>query len=157
RRCVYGSAFGLSLAAVLVASAALADGAPSAADVSLARTLGLEGVKLADSGDCAGAIDRLQRAETLYHAPPILDRLGEWQVAVGKVVAGTESLQRVVREPLPAHAPQAFVAAQERAKKALQTALPRVAKLRVHVAAPAGVTPTVKVDGETVPLAALDL
>jgi hypothetical protein len=131
--------------------------AASAADVALARNLGLEGVKLADSGDCAGAIDKFQRAETLYHAPTILGRLGECQIAVGKLVAGTESLQRVVREALPPRAPAAFVAAQERAKKLLNTALPKVAKLRIHLDAPPGARAVVRLDGEPVSLATLDV
>jgi hypothetical protein len=114
-------------------------------------------VQLADAGNCAEAIDKLERAETLYHAPTILGRLGECQVAVGRVVAGTENLQRVVREALPARAPKAFVDAQARAKKVLEEALPKLARLRIHVDAPPGAKMTVKVDGEVVSLAALDV
>jgi hypothetical protein len=138
-------------------SALAQDQAPSAGDVALARSLGLEGVQLAEAGNCAAAVDKLQRAEALYHAPTILVRLGECQVATGKVVAGTENLQRVVREPLPAKAPKAFVDAQARAQKSLDASLPKVAKLRIHVDAPPGVRPTVKLDGESISLAALDV
>ena len=128
----------------------------SAGDVALARSLGLEGVQLADSGNCAGAIEKLQRAESLYHAPTILVRLGECQVTVGKVVAGTENLQKVVRETLPPKAPKPFVDAQARAQKSLAAALPKLAKLRIHVDTPAGVSPLVKLDGESVSAASLD-
>ena len=38
---------------------------------------------------------------------------------LGKVVEGSENLNRVLREQLPATAPAAFVQAQERAKKRL--------------------------------------
>lgn len=132
-------------------------GAPSAADVSLARSLASEGVQLADAGNCAAAIDKLDRAETLYHAPTILGRLGECQVAVGRLVTGTETLQRVVRETLPPKAPKAFFDAQARAKKVLEEALPKVGRLRVHVDAPPGVRMALKIDGEPVSLAVLDV
>src|SRR3954463_6345420 len=102
----------------------MAQDQPSAGDVALARSLGLEGVQLAEAGNCSAAIDKFQRAEALFHAPTILVRLGECQVATGKVVLGTESLQRVVREALPPKAPKAFADAQVRAQKSLDAALP---------------------------------
>ena len=52
---------------------------------------------------------------------------------VGQIVAGTENLNRVVREPLAANAPKAFKDAQVRAQKALDAALPRIAHLTVTV------------------------
>jgi hypothetical protein len=105
----------------------------SAENVAAARALGIQGVQLADAGKCDQAIEKLSRAESLYHAPTILGRLGECQVALGQIVLGTENLNRVVREPLAANAPQAFRTAQERAKKALDAALPRIAYLTVTV------------------------
>jgi hypothetical protein len=121
-----------------------------------ARVLGTEGVRLADSGDCGAAIPKLEAAEKLYHAPSTLERLGECQVNAGRLVAGTESLNRVVREPLPPSAPQAFVVARQRAQQALLAALPRVGKLRIHVdGAPPDVV-LVTVDGAKVPSALLD-
>jgi hypothetical protein len=146
-----------ALSVALCAPAAAQDRTPSAADVALARSLGTEGVQLADAGNCPAAIEKLAKAEALYHAPTILERLGECQVAVGRVVAGTETLQRVVREPLPPNAPKAFVVAQERAKKSLTASLPKLAKLKIHLEAPPWAQPIVRVDGESVPLATLDV
>jgi hypothetical protein len=131
--------------------------APSASDTALARTLASEGVQLADAGNCAAAIEKLDRAEKLYHAPTILGRLGECQVAVGKIVAGTENLQRVVRESLPPRPPKAFVDAQARAQKVLDGALPKLAKLKIHVEAPPGAALTITQNGESVSTATLDL
>jgi len=149
--------FGLSAVALAASiDASAQEQNASAADIALARSLGAEGVQLAEDGNCAAAINRLQRAEALYHAPTIMEPLGECQVALGKVVAGTENLQRVAREPLPARPPRAFVEAQARARKALEWALPKIARLKIHLDMPAGVRPTVKVDGELIPLAALD-
>lgn len=146
----------LALAVGIWTTAASAQEEPSAADISAARALGQEGVKLAESGNCAEALDKLARAEKIFHAPTTLARLGECQVQLGKVVEGTENLNRVVREQLAPNAPQAFVAAQERAKKLLPEAKAKIAKLKIAVAAPGDAELTVKVDGEPVPLANLN-
>jgi len=61
----------------------------AAENTAAARTLGIEGVQLADAGKCPEAIEKLSRAEALHHAPTILGRLGECQVNVGEVVTGT--------------------------------------------------------------------
>lgn len=140
------SRWAIALACLLVSGRVLAD---DAADIAAARELGVEGVKLADAGKCAEAIERLSRAEALHHAPTILGRLGECQVEVGKLVEGTENLQRVVREPLAPNAPPAFVAAVERAKKVLAAAQPKIAKLTI-VVSPAEAKPTVTIDGVTI-------
>lgn len=125
-----------ALAASLVSPAVLAQDQPQAENIAAARSLGLQGIKMADAGDCKGAIEKLSRAESLYHAPSILGRLGECQVNVGQIVAGTENLNRVVREQLAANAPKAFKDAQERAKGVLNTALPKIAHLTVKVDPP---------------------
>jgi hypothetical protein len=130
---------------------------PSSADVSAARTLGQEGVKLADAGNCKEAIDKLARSEKLFHAPTTLERLGECQVMIGKVVEGSENLNKVVRETLAPNAPAAFTAAQERAKKILADAKPKIARLKIAVAGPAEGGYTVKLDGDVVPSANLNM
>lgn len=138
-----------ALAALLFAAAARAD-EPSPADVNAARELGKEGIHLADQNKCDEAIDRFARAERLYHAPTILERLGECQVKVGKLVAGIESLQRVVHEPLPDKPPPQFVKARDKAQKLLAGVQGKVAKLKIHVRAPPKVEVAIKIDGEPV-------
>jgi len=138
------------LAVVVTLPAAAAETA--AEDVAAARTLGVQGITLADDGHCAEAIEKLERAEALYHAPTILGRLGECQVEIGHIVLGTENLNRVVREQLAPNAPSAFKAAQERAKKVLDKALPRIAYLTVHVE-PSTANASVTVDTSPVPAA----
>jgi len=144
----------------LVACAALTIGPPARAqdqqaeNVAAARSLGIQGVQLADAGKCPEAIEKLSRAESLYHAPTILGRLGECQVAVGQIVLGTENLNRVAREQLAPNAPKAFKTAQERAAKVLETALPRIAYLTVIVE-PSAAKPSVSIAGTSVPSALL--
>ncbi len=126
---------------------------PSPADIAAARDLGTQGVLLAEAGKCDKAIAKLSRAAALFAAPTIVEQLGECQVKVGKVVAGTENLQRVVRDKLAPDAPKPFVQAQERARRVLADALPRIAHLVIILDAPPGAKPKVTVDGARVPLA----
>jgi hypothetical protein len=142
---------------VLVSSPRLAHAQDdSSADTAAARKLGVEGVTLADAGNCQEAIDKLSRSEKIHHAVSVLERLGECQVRLGKLVDGTETLRRVVREQLAHDAPPAFVAAQERAQRVLAEAKPRMARLKVAVAAPPDAQTWVKIDGVTEPTANLN-
>jgi hypothetical protein len=146
----------ICLAVLATAPASLAQQGPTAEDRASARVLGTEGTRLADANNCAGAIPKLDAAEKLFHAPTTLDRLGECQVAIGQIVAGTENLNRVVREVLPPNSPPAFVAAQKRAQLAYAAAVPRIGSLRIHVDGVAVDQVTVTVDGVSVPTALFD-
>ncbi len=146
----------ITLAVAVFATSAMAQDEPSPADMSAARALGQDGVKLADAGNCQEALDKLQRAEKIFHAPTTLARLGECQVQLGKLVEGTENLNRVSRENLAPTAPQAFRDAQERARKVFAEAKPKIARLKIAVAAPSDAQLTVKLDGENVPVANLN-
>ncbi len=141
-------------AALVLSTAGLSHAEDAAENVAAARTLGIQGVQLADAGKCPEAIEKLQRAESLHHAPTILGRLGECQVAVGEIVEGTENLNTVVREPLSATAPKVFHDAQDRAQKVLTTATPRIAHLIIRVT-PADAKASVAVAGKPVPEALL--
>ncbi len=136
---------------VLVARPARAD---EAADVAMARTLGVEGFVLAEGGNCKEAIGKLEKAEKLHHAPTTATRLGECEIDRGLLVAGTERLQRVVHEPLPPNAHPAFVSAVARARATLDATLPRLASIRTQVSG-ACTSPTLTVDGESVSEAAI--
>lgn len=111
--------------------------ADEAADTATARALGTEGFLLADSGRCDEAIEKLGRAERLHHAPTTATRLAECEIETGKLVAGTERLQRVIREVIPTNAHPAFGAAQARARDVLDRTIARVPTLRLTVKTPA--------------------
>jgi hypothetical protein len=156
-------ALGACVAALSVASAvassvtpAHAQATPSPEDIASARALGVEGVRLADAGDCTSAVAKLEAAEGLYHAPTTLERLGECEVNLGRLVAGTETLNRVVHETLPPSAPSAFVTAQHRAVQLLATAQPRIGRLRIHIDGAPPDKVSVTVDGVNVPAALFD-
>jgi hypothetical protein len=118
---------------LLVTALAVAQEDADAAETAAARSIALEGIKLADSGRCDEAIDKLARAEKLHHAPVVLGRLGECQVAQGKLVEGTENLRKVLREPLPAEPAAVLVRARDRAAAVLERAKTRIAALNIVV------------------------
>lgn len=149
------------LAALLAQSAAIpsamAQEEPGSAETAAARGLAVEGLKLADSGKCPEAIDKLMRAEKLHHSAIVQGRLGECQISVGKLVDGTENLRKVLREPVPANPSPALLKARERAQAALDGAKPKIAFLTISVKGPKEMKEvSVTVDGDSVPIALLD-
>jgi hypothetical protein len=147
------------LVAVLsIPAAARGDGTAPVSDEqkAAARLLGTEGVKLAMNGDCGHAVDKLTRAEALVHAPTTAVWLGQCNIQLGHLVAGTETLNRVLRESLPDGSPKSWVDAKQHAQALFDAAEPRIAKLTIHVDRPAGVEPQVTVDGESMPSVLLD-
>jgi hypothetical protein len=132
--------------------------APTDEERATARALGTEGVQMAASGDCRNAIDKLSRAEALVHAPTTALPLAQCEVQTGKIIAGTELLNRLVNEPLPPNAPPSWVDARRRAQAILAPAQARIARLKIHVDPAAGLPGpvTVTVDGTPVPPALLD-
>lgn len=126
----------------------------SAAETAAARTLAIEGLKLAQANNCADAVPKLERAEKLYHSPVVAGRLGECYVSVGRLVEGTELLRKVLREPQAADATPALAKAIERAQRVLDNATPRIAELTIRVAAVQDMR--VRLDGNVIPSALLD-
>jgi len=148
----------VSAAAIAITTFAAATAhADEAADTATARALGTEGFLLADANRCGEAVEKLARAERLHHAPTTATRLAECEIETGKLVAGTERLQRVVREVIPPDAHPAFAAAQTRARGVLEKTLPRVPTLRLTVKTP-GPRPHlfITIDGESTADAIVD-
>jgi hypothetical protein len=155
-RAVCGAVMAAMLAQTAAIRPAMAQEEPSSAETAAARGLAVEGLKLADSGRCVEAVDKLLRAEKLHHSAIVQGRLGECQIALGKLVDGTENLRKVLREPASNPSP-ALVKARERAQTALDGAKPKIAFLMISVKGPKELgSATVTVDGESVPPALLD-
>ncbi len=156
-----------ALAVLLIASSAAsfarvarADSPGGATDEqkASARLLGTEGVRLAMAGDCRNAVDKLSRAEALVHAPTTAVPLAQCQIQLGKIVAGTEILNRLLNEALPANAPESWIEAKKQVQPMLDAAAPKIGRLRVHVDRPASATGIVQVtvDGDPLPSVILD-
>jgi hypothetical protein len=138
-----------------VASSALAEEQADAAVTAAARALAIEGVKLAQSDRCGEAIDKLERAEQLHHAPIVVARLGECYVQQGRLVEGVERLRGVLREPLPPNPSEALEQAYSTSKSLLETTRPKLATLTISVDAAPNADPTVTIDDKPVPAALL--
>src|SRR5690606_37527349 len=113
---------------------------------------------LADAGRCEEAIERLERAERLYHAPVVLGRLGECQIARGHLVEGTETLRKMLREPLPPNPPEVVLAARERAQNVLDKTKAKIGALNIVVQGPDDLTQvSVTIDGQPMNVALLEV
>jgi hypothetical protein len=155
------SAASIALGAALVARAATSSAQGdhvSDEDRASARLLAADGLQMAASGDCAGAVDRLSRAESIVHSAATAVPLAQCEIELGKVIAGTELLIRVVDEPLPPNPPPGAAETKKRAQAALDAAQPRIARLRIHVdRAPADAAGLeVTVDAQAVPAVLID-
>jgi hypothetical protein len=128
----------------------------SAAETAAARTLAVDGLKLAQAGKCDEAIPKLDRAEKLHHSAIVLSRLGECEVSQGKLVEGTEMLRKVLREALPPNPSPALSKAYEHAQTTLDSAKPKIAGLTISVSAPQGTELHLTVDGQAVASTLLD-
>src|SRR5450755_3484906 len=128
----------------------------SAAETAAARTLAVDGLKLAQAGKCDEAIPKLDRAEKLHHSAIVLSRLGECEVSQGKLVEGTEMLRKVLREALPPNPSPALSKAYEHAQNTLDSAKPEIAGLTISVSAPQGTELHLTVDGQAVASTLLD-
>jgi len=141
------------------AQVALADpNNPTDNDKAAARPLAVEGLRLAQAGNCKEAVDKLERGESLVHAPTTSVPLAECYIQLGKLIAGTELLNRVINEATPSSAPPSWAESKQRARTVLAAAIPRLGKLRIHVDVPPGAraNPEVTVDGQQIPVVLLD-
>ena len=145
------------LLALSIATAPFATAlAGPAEDKATARELAKEGINAEKNGNCAVAIDRLERAESLFHAPPHLQYLARCYTKVGRLVDATETWRKLTLEPLPPNPPPAFKEAVTEAVTELPKVEPRLSRLTVATAQKYDGL-VVEVDGKTWPSAALDV
>jgi len=133
--------------ASLLLAAPVAFAAPDGLD--RARSLAQEGGDLLDAKRYADALDRVTRAESLYHAPTNVLMIGQAQEGLGRLTDALATYERLVAEPLPAGAPRPFIQAQQAGKERLKTLLSRVPSLLVVVRGlRAGESVDVRIDRE---------
>ncbi len=93
------------------------------------------------------------------HAPTLMLGLARAQVALGKIVAANESLNRILREDLPPNAPKVWTDAVAEARTELAKVAPRLSWITVQVKGAAGHEDDlhVLIDGVEMPVAAVGL
>lgn len=143
--------------AIAIATAPFATAvAGPAEDKATARELAREGIAAEQKGNCTVAIDRLERAESMFHAPPHLQYLARCYTKVGRLVDATETWRKLTFEALTPNAPPAFRDAVNEANAELPKLEPRLARLTVTTSQKyEGLV--VEVDGKAWPSAALDV
>lgn len=135
---------------ILAMALTLAFASPASADVTdEARALASEGVALLGDGKPAEALAKLEAAEAKFHAPTHLLYIARAQRELGRATDAHRTLVRIVAEPIPDYAPDAFLKAQAQAKKDLVGLRDKVATLTIQVTS----ADEVIIDGATVPKA----
>jgi hypothetical protein len=102
-------------------------------DRAAARAMATQAVAQEEAGHWSEAIDLLQRAESLVHAPPHLLHIARAEAKLGRLVAARETYLKITREELASGAPRAFVDAHAEARKELADLEPRIPTLKVVV------------------------
>jgi hypothetical protein len=142
---------------LLAASLSVHNAHAQDADIAQARQLGQQAQASYDSGNFAESEKYWAAAAKLYSAAPTLTLgLARTQTKLGKFVAAQESYNRILREwSTVASPPPAFKDALEAAKNEVAAVSTRIASVIVNVEGSA--SPTVTIDGQPVPAAALGL
>lgn len=100
---------------------------------SRARELAIETGELLDAGNHAEALERVEEAEKLYHAPTHLQMKGEALEGLGRLAEAMAVYERLEAEPIPSAATQAFRDAKAHATKRLRALMAVVPSLLVRV------------------------
>jgi tetratricopeptide (TPR) repeat protein len=125
--------------------------------IATARELAISGVKLAQEGQCAEALPKLERAEKLHHSQIVLTRLGDCYIKLGQLTAGIESLRAVLREPLTESASETLRQAYAEAGTLVEANKQKLAKLTIKVTGVESSTPIdLTIDNKPMPSALLD-
>jgi hypothetical protein len=140
---------GFALASGLCADLSRAEMPPNvdAETKSAARALTEEGLSLFDSGNFAGAVDKLSRADDLVRLPTTGLALARAYVQVGKLVEASEKLLAVTRITLDTSASPAQRKALDAAERERKELAARIAMLEVALE-PDVPTATVTIDGK---------
>jgi hypothetical protein len=147
---------GFVIASLLAVTSARAE--PSAADRETARTLMQQGRELRAKGDLKEALKRFQAADEIMHVPSTGLEVAKSQVALGELVEARDTIAAIRRVPPKPNEPGPFKEARAKAEELDLALNGRVPSLSISIkGASAGETPTVSIDGDSVPSGALGL
>ena len=130
---------------------------PDAGTRMAARELAVSGADAFDKQDFATALDRFQRAESLYKVPSISVMVARCLARVGYVVEAVDKYEETLRVPLDAAAPEAFQRAVADATTEVEAVRSRVARLELRLPADAPPGSRVMLDDRPVPPALLGI
>jgi hypothetical protein len=122
-------------------------------NVSKAREIALSAADDLDASRFAEALEKVTRAEELYHAPTHLLMRAEALEGLGRLAEALETYERLAAEPLGPTSPPAFRKAREEGSKRERALLARVPSLLVVVTGAAAEEVQATVDGKPLALA----
>jgi len=112
-----------------------------------ARALGTEAGQLLDTQHYAEALERVDEAEKLFHAPTHLQMRGEALEGLGRLAEALEVFERLAAEPLAEDDPEAFKHAAQFGADRARALKRRVPALAIHVNGPPEDAVQITVDG----------
>jgi hypothetical protein len=154
RRALSRALSALTLGLCLFTRASRAD-EPDAGTRMAARELAVAGAEAFEKQDYAIALDRFQRAESLYKVPSIAVMVARCFARVGRVVEAVDKYEETLRMPLDATAPEAFQRAVADATAEVELTRARVARIELRLPADAPAGSQVRLDDKPVPPALL--
>jgi len=154
RRAPRAALLALALGLALHPPPARADEADASTRMA-ARELALSGAEAFDKQDYATALDRFQRAESLFKVPSIAVMVARCLARTGRVVESVDKYEETLRMPLDAAAPEAFQRAVADATAEVEAVRARVPRLELHLSADAPPDVRVRLDDKPVPAALL--
>jgi hypothetical protein len=128
---------------------------PAASTRLAARELAVSGAEAFDQHDFDTALDRFQRAESLYKAPSIAVMVARCLLRVGRVVEAVDKYEQTLRMPLEPGAPEAFQRAVTDASSEVEAARARLARIELSLGVNAPDDVVVLLDDVQVPKALL--
>lgn len=123
----------------------------------VARSNAISGAEAFEEGDYAKAIELLNRAESLMHAPTHLLMIAQAYVQLGKLADARETYLLLVNERLAENASDAFVEAQTQAQAELTKLEPSVPRTKISVSGANAAQLTITLDGKPFSHLALDV
>jgi hypothetical protein len=122
-----------------------------AATRTAARDLAVGGAEAFERGDFATALDRFQRAESLYRAPTIAIMTARSLARLGRIVEAVDKYEETRRMLLEPDAPDAFRQAVQDAGAEIEAVRAKLARLELRLPAGAPRDVEIQLDGEPVP------
>lgn len=133
---------------LLLSAAALAQGAPPPdGDREAAKAWANTAKERFDAGDWQGAIDGIREAEKHARAPTLTRLSAQAHERLGKLLTAQRLYRSIVEQELAKDAPEAWVKAQEGARKELESITARIPRLEITVAGADLAGVEVRIDG----------
>jgi hypothetical protein len=132
---------------------------PDAETRTMARELALQGANAFETGDFTTALDRFNRAVSLYRAPSLTLMQARCLTRLGRHIEALDRYEETARSPLLPDSPEAYQQAVQDAKtesEALRAQVPQVV-LRVVSKSQLPENLEVELDGKSVPKALINV